>query len=272
MNETTPLQGCKYLVELGTPLGLLTECGVSYCELADIANSEQCVQKMTNQANNVNNWINYYCEAVMNNPKSPDTAPASENDCKKTVRKEGWPTATALYGQGHKDLTVESGECGNNIKEYAVSSSEPQCEQGVAIEVLDEKTDTWETIFFIPVSKPLCGDMVEISYKAATKKLFSHQVRVTQCDAKMNDARCAAVSTCAPSYGAKFRMSFSSSVTDIGDLLDQGYLQCVDKEMPDGTISNTWCFPDSMDYTPIDKVCPCPSRRVLEEQLFLGKN
>mmetsp|Transcript_8447 Transcript_8447/g.11640 ORF Transcript_8447/g.11640 Transcript_8447/m.11640 type:complete len:211 (-) Transcript_8447:6-638(-) len=208
----------------------------------------------------------------MNSPKSPETAPANIQACKKQVNKEGWPTAVALYGNGHKTSTSnpdQGGPCGTKISEYKVMPTDAQCEQGVAIQTLDPHTDEWVTQYFVPVSKPFCDGALEISY-TESPKLFSHQVRVEQCDAKMNDSRCAAVSSCAPSFGANFQMSYSSSVTNIDDLLDQNLLQCVDKEMPDGTISNTWCFPESWDYTPVDKVCPCPDRRALGEELFLG--
>jgi len=246
LDVPTALQACKNLVSQSLTDRDLAACAQMFCAMA-AGGQQKCLNAIGGGSSD-SGWQTAYCLAVQAmNPK------INLSTCKKNVGAQGYPWAVQNYGTGQKTATPGERECGFKIQQY-LYANKASCEDGVTLEI--QKADgEWEPYLWFPVASPPCNGALVISgTDAGAEPLFSHPLRMTQCDVR-SDPVCANVSPCSNTYGAVFSLSFNNLQRQLTQLYNQGALLCSPAGNPP---SQTWCLPGSSDYEP-QKFCPCPT-------------
>jgi hypothetical protein len=242
----TALQACKNLVSQSMTDRDYQICAQMYCAMS-ASGQQKCLNAIGSGSNDAG-WQTAYCLAVQaNNPK------ISLSTCKKNVGAQGYPWAVVNYGDGQKTATPGERECGTSLQQY-LYKNKASCEDGVTLEI-QMADGSWTPYLWFPVASPPCnGALVVSGTDANAEPLFSHPIRMTQCDVRA-DPVCANVSPCSTTYGAKFSLAFDNLQRQLTQLYNQGALLCSPAGNPP---SQTWCLPGSSDYQP-QKFCPCPT-------------
>jgi hypothetical protein len=222
-------------------------CAQAYCSMS-VLEVGKC-QKLVGDGNSDSAWVNTYCQAVaISNGVSITT-------CKKNLVAQGYTWAVDAYGTGHKESSIGQRECGRTLNQYKYEDR-PLCEDGVALEI-KLPNGTWVPKYFFPISSPPCnGALVVTGTDEGANALFSHPLRMTQCDVK-KDSICQNVSPCSNTYGIDFALQFTNLQRQLTELYKKGALLCVPRA-GDNPPSYTWCLPGSPDYKPSPEMCPCP--------------
>jgi len=243
----TSLNACKSLVSQALTNQDLAFCAQSYCSTS-VLDVNKCL-KMIGSGSSDDGWLNTYCAAVgISNGVSTST-------CKKNVNAQGYEWAVDAYGLGKKVTEIGQRECGTTLAQYAYENK-PTCEDGVALEI-KLPDGTWKPMYFFPVSQPPCnGALVVTGTEPGANPLFSHPLRMTQCDVK-GDPVCQNISPCTNTYGISFSLEFTNLQRQLTELYNNGALLCVPRA-GDNPPSYTWCLPNSPDYKPSPEMCPCP--------------
>lgn len=278
LSKADSVQACKNLVSESNSLAGLDMCANEYCQLLfplGTGDFNRCKSRMQDGSNQ-KKWVNQYCTSVHNAFSTnlaldPLNGPGDVNRCVKQVNFAGYFEAVTLWGKGYGYPTPEADpvECKTDLEAYAISSTDTPCGPGVYIDTKEAGSVEWVQSYFVPKDAPFCNNKIEANARD-NRKMFTHLVRVRQCDGKVHGkGSCAASNNCETSVGVKFSVTFSNDSQQLKDnLLEQfnnGNLACRYKE---GETTATWCLED-LDYEPAGDVCPCPpdgGRRVLTQE------
>lgn len=247
LETPSALNACKNLVNQALTSRDLMLCGNEYCAQSAFgaSNMAQCLSDIGNGESD-NGWLNVYCKSI--NIVNPSVTVSA---CKQKTKGQGYYQQVTEWGRGLKSNDVARDGCGSQIAEYAIANK-PPCEDGVYVDI--KKNGVWTPTYFIPVSKPLCGDAITIfGDSQSANALFSSSVRLRQCDVKA-DPVCQNANPCASTAKIEFSLKYDNVPRKIMAAYKAKVLQC----SPNSSGSTTWCLPDDSSYVPVDEVCPCP--------------
>lgn len=254
LSAPSALNACKSLVGESLTVANLPECAQMFCAVSplDAANCQAILGDGTTDGA----WVDVYCNSISIN------SGMGAAECKKQVNAQGYVWAVSSLGNGHKLESNFGRSCGTSLSEYTMDKK-PVCDDGIYIEVNKGTTanPNWVPVFFIPVSNPPCnGNLTVTGEDNLANPLFAYPIRIRQCDVKSNPV-CNAVSTCSETYAVAFKLDYNNDIRTVIDAWKNNYLQCI----PDQNGSTTWCLPNSPDFPPPTKMCPCPDtgRRLL---------
>jgi len=274
-DKPTALQGCKHLVNWATEEEELEECAVAYCNTAnfDAGQKQNCLTRAASSdisagtgAYEDSFWTNFYCRAIINSNEFV----GSQSQCERRI-EDGYNEMVETYGTGKRtdDHPIVSsgcsGSCGTSLDCYKIENFQDSeiCENGVYIQLLGSE-GTFVDKYFIPSRYPVCEEGIAISPEDDLA-FFSGPVQITQCDHSGSKTCKRQQTLCDETTGVNFSLSYTNSVRNLVQAVDQGYMMCKPIEgQPDD-----WCFNGSL---PVDKKtcivdkdesCPNESRRLL---------